>query len=194
MKKSLLLCLLAFECLICFGQETTEHLTFMGVPIDGPRESFVSKLEAKGCKIEFIDKRTTILSGNFFGYGDCVIAVHSLAYQNLVCGTVVVFPTKNKWSQLYSNYASVKNGLIRKYGIPSECTEKFTGRYEPTSDSEKIYFVHHDRCNYSTSFTTKNGSITVSISCLHDNEANVLIGYYDKINAKKEADESDDDL
>ena len=145
-------------------------------------------------ELEFIDKRTTILSGNFFGYGDCVIAVHSLAYQNLVCGTVVVFPTKNKWSQLYSNYASVKNGLIRKYGIPSECTEKFTGRYEPTSDSEKIYFVHHDRCNYSTSFTTKNGSITVSISCLHDNEANVLIGYYDKINAKKEADESDDDL
>lgn len=144
-------------------QETPEHLLFKGIPITGSRQSFVDKLQQLGFKPTYDFGNSSALQGAFAGYDRCNIYVMASKREDLVHTIGVTFPERDKWSLLSSNYFSLKELLIQKYGNPTTCVEMFQSEPEPDDDQMKMLFTNMDKCIYKTTFETHNGTITLSI-------------------------------
>lgn len=52
MKKFIFVWLFAFVSMLCYAQNLTEHLSFMGIPINGTITQFQAKLQGKGCVVD----------------------------------------------------------------------------------------------------------------------------------------------
>ncbi|WP_312343327.1 hypothetical protein [Chryseobacterium binzhouense] len=128
--------------------QTSEHLSFKGVPIDGTLNEYVSKMKQNGFTHIQTEDGTAILNGDFAGYKDCTIGVASLKQKDLVHKIAVIFPYKDTWSRLSTNYLDLKEMLTEKYGKPSDVVEKFDGNSQPRDDNSKMYEVKFDRCKY----------------------------------------------
>ena len=55
--------------------QTTEHLKFKGVPIDGTLSEYVLKMKQAGFQLIETDDGVAVLEGEFAGYRDCMIGV-----------------------------------------------------------------------------------------------------------------------
>lgn len=107
MKIKFILLFLFCTTTLTFAQ-TSEHLIFKGVPIDGTLSEYVSKMEEAGfTKIE-IDDGLAMLQGDFASYKDCIIGVATLDKKDLVSKISIIFPESSKWSTLSSNYYYLK--------------------------------------------------------------------------------------
>lgn len=197
MKKifSLMLCVMMFTS--AFAQSESEHFTFKGVPIDGSLNSFVEKMKQKGYTYLTPMDDTALMKGAFAGYSDCSIYVISTKQNNLVYMVGVSFPESHSWSNLSSNYFSLKKMLTTKYGEPSDCTETFNAYSQPNDDQTKLLYAKTNRCKYRTIFTTSKGVISLTISCVKTDSSNysyVQLSYFDYINSNINRSEAIDDL
>ena len=169
------------------------HLKFKGIPIDGPLDEFISRLE--DCGYEHIGGKdgVELLVGEFASYKNCLIGVVTLEKKDLVSTISVVFPEQKSWEYLYGDYKSIKNLLKEKYGKPSSCKETFQSNYLD-SDMEKMMAVQMDGCKYESVFEVENGTITLWIE--HDGIMScfVMIRYTDKINSQEIMQHALDDL
>ena len=52
MKKIIMLWLFAIISIVGIAQNTTEHLSYMGIPITGTITQFQTKLQAKRCSLD----------------------------------------------------------------------------------------------------------------------------------------------
>ena len=184
--------LLAF---VAFGYgQTSEHLSFKGVPIDGTLEAYVSKMINSGFSHVTTTAGTAILNGDFAGFKGCQVVVSTLKQKDLVYNITVIFSKKNAWSTLSGNYFELKNLLTEKYGNASVVVERFDGSYQPDDDDTKMIFVTLDNCKYYAIWTTDKGDIQLSI--VHDNilESLVELAYLDKINGNIIKANAKDDL
>lgn len=165
------------------NSESSVHLTFKGVPIDGTLREYTSKMEKNGFTQMGTEDGVSILKGDFASYKNCVIGVATLKQKDLVSKITVIFPEQDTWSGLSSNYFSLQEMLTEKYGKPSDTEERFDG-YEPRDDNSKMLDVKMDRCKYYTTYETGKGTIQLSIE--HDGVTScyVLLAYYDKINSE----------
>ena len=84
--------------------------------------------------------------------------------------------------------------LIKKYGKPLECVEKFQADLQPKDDNSKMYEVEFDRCKYYTTWQTEKGNIELSISHIRGTGCFVKLAYFDKINGEIIENEAMDDL
>lgn len=193
MKKSLLSLFLVLTTLISFAQ-TSDHLTFKGVPIDGTLEEYVSKMKKSGFSHLGTEDGTALLNGDFAGYKNCYVGVSTLKQKDLVHKIAVIFPDKDTWSTLSGNYFDLKRMLTEKYGKPSDVVEKFDGYSQPKDDNSKIYEVKFDRCKYYAIWETDNGEIQLSIEHNSVTSCFVKLGYFDKINSEKIKAKAIDDL
>lgn len=195
MKKSLLSLLFVLTTLISFAQ-TSDHLTFKGVPIDGTLEEYVSKMKKGGFSHLGTEDETALLNGDFAGYKNCYVGVSTLKQKDLVYKIAVIFPDKDTWSTLSNNYFDLKKMLTEKYGKPSEVVEKFDvpSYSQPRDDQDKMYKVKFDNCKYYSIWETDKGEIQLSID--HNGVTNcfVKLAYFDKINSKKIKEKAIDDL
>ena len=114
--------------------QTTEHLKFKGVPIDGTLSEYIAKMNQAGFQLVETDDGEALLEGEFAGYRDCMVGVKTLQKQDLVYEVSVIFPMQNEWSGLNDNYESLKLMLSQKYGEPIECVEEITFLKEKTKD------------------------------------------------------------
>ncbi|MEQ1796896.1 MAG: hypothetical protein ABL872_03025 [Lacibacter sp.] len=169
--------------------DSSKHLTFKGVPIDGTLNEYVSKMKKSG----FIQMKTedgvAFLKGDFAAYKNCTLGVSTLKQKNLVSKIAVTFPDCDTWSALSSNYFNLKEMLTDKYGEPSECIEKFQST-TLEHDGYKMTQVQLDACKYYTIYKTEKGTIELSISHYDTDRCFVKLVYLDKINSetiKKEA-------
>ncbi|QEN08198.1 hypothetical protein EXM22_09440 [Oceanispirochaeta crateris] len=193
MKMKFIILFIFWTTTLTFAQ-TSEHLLFKGVPIDGTLSEYVSKMEEAGfTKIE-INNGLAMLQGDFAAYKDCIIGVATLDQKDLVSKITVIFPESRKWSSLSSNYYNLKELLIEKYGEPSEIVEKFDTYSEPKDDNSKMYEVGMDRCKYYTSFELENGTIQLSIENDGFSSVFVMLSYFDRINSDVIRQEAIDDL
>ena len=96
--------------------QTTEHLKFKGVPIDGTLNEYVAKMKQVGFQLVETDDGVALMSGEFAGYRDCLVGVKTLQKQNLVHEIVVVFPSQDKWSGLSYDYDRLKTMLSKNLG------------------------------------------------------------------------------
>lgn len=164
------------------AQESSPHLTFKGVPIDGTLREYISKMEKSGFTPISTEDGGAMLTGDFAAYKNCIVGVSTQKQKDLVSKVSVVFPPSDTWSSLSSDYFSLKEMLTEKYGKSSGSVEKFEAHYPPKDDNSKMYEVKMDRCKYSTTFKTEKGSIELSIEHTGVSSCFVLLTYRDKIN------------
>jgi len=174
--------------------QTSEHLSFKGVPIDGTLSDYVLKMKKNGFTLIGTENGVAMLKGDFAAYKDCIIGVSTLKQKDLVSKIAVMFPESNTWSSLSANYNNIKELLTEKYGKPSEVVEKFDTYLEPKDDNSKMYEVRMNRCNYYTTFDLENGSIQLSIENGDFSTSFVMLSYYDKINSEIIRQKALDDL
>ena len=63
--------------MLTFAQ-TSEHLSFKGVPIDGTLNVYVSKMEKGGFTLIGTEDGVAMLKGDFAAYKGCIIEVATL--------------------------------------------------------------------------------------------------------------------
>lgn len=161
--------------------QSSEHLSFKGVPIDGTLNEYVAKMKQSGFTMLGTEDGIAMLKGDFASYKGCIIGVSTLNGKDLVSKITVIFPSYESWSLLASNYFNLKEMLTEKYGQPSESIEKFS-TYTPDDDGSKMTQVHLDACKYVTTYETDKGSIRLSIKG-DISDAFVMLEYFDKINS-----------
>lgn len=182
MKTFFLTLTFALTTMLTFAQ-TSEHLSFKGVPIDGTLDEYVSKMKQNGFTHLGTEDGTAILNGDFAGYKDCHVGVSTLKQKDLVYKIGVLFPEKDTWSRLSTNYFDLKQMLTEKYGKPSDVVEKFDGYSQPKDDNAKMYEVQFDRCKYYSIWQTEKGEIQLSIDHNSVTSCFVKLAYFDKINS-----------
>ena len=91
MKKTVLITLLAFIAIACFGQnDNSGPIKFLGIPIDGTESQFAGKLKNKGFSYNY---RTQSYEGQFNG---CSVNVLIHCNHDVVDRIYVAFPYKNE--------------------------------------------------------------------------------------------------
>ncbi len=173
--------------------QTSEHLTFKGVPIDGTLSEFVTKMAQNGFTHSGTENGKAILNGDFAGYKDCVINVSTLKQKDLVNNIGVLFTKKDTWSTLSGNYFELKQMLTEKYGEPSNILEKFD-TYQPNDDSTRMHKVGMDECKYISTWETNKGKIQLSIEHKSFINCFIKLSYLDKINSDIIKSKAKDDL
>lgn len=166
------------------NQDTSKHLSFKGVPIDGTLDEFVLKMENNGFTQISVNDGVAILQGDFALYKSCIVEVSTLKTKDLVAKIAVQFPFSNTWANLSNSYFNLKEMLSEKYGNFSDSSETFQSSYQPESDFLKMSFVKSDKCKYYTMYKTDKGTIRLSIE--HDPllRSFVKLVYSDKINSE----------
>lgn len=186
MKTKIILSFVAFLASISFTySQTSDHLVFKGVPIDGTLDEYVSKMKEEGFSHLRTEDGTALLNGDFAGYKDCIIGVSILKQKDLAYKIGVLFPEKETWSTLSGNYFDLKEMLIEKYGKPSDVIEKFDvpSYSQPRDDNDKMYKVKFDNCKYYSIWKTDKGEIQLSIEHESVSRCFVRLAYFDKINS-----------
>ena len=183
MKKIVVTLFLLMSFTLIFAQ-SSEHLKFKGVPIDGTLNEYVLKMKQVGFQLSETDDGVALLEGEFAGYRDCMIVVSTLKSVNVVNTIGVVFPAREDWSSLEGDYEHLKSMLTEKYGEPADVVEKFQGYSTPRDNNDKIYELSMDRCTWYTIFETENGDIQLSLEKGNYGEYFVLLKYFDKINTE----------
>lgn len=172
--------------------DTSKHLAFKGVPIDGTLNDFVAKLKKSGLTYISTSDGIAQFKGEFSGYKDCTI--YALSQKDLVYRVGVIFPDQSTWSGLSDNYFNLKRLLIEKYGeFTAIVKEEFQSRYVD-DDNSKMHEVKMGRCKYSLTTGTTEGVIELSIKNIGVSHCFVQLIYEDKINGELKQKQAKDDL
>jgi len=174
-------------------QDTSQHLAFKGVPIDGTLNEFVLKMKKSGFTHKGTKDGIAILEGDFASYKRCIVGVSTLKQKDLVNKIAVMFQDHETWPSLSSNYFNIKELLTEKYGNPSESVEEFQD-YTPDDDGSKMIQVQLGACKYLTTYETEKGTIQLAIA--HDGVTRcfVKLAYFDKVNGETVKKQALDDL
>ncbi len=197
MKNTLITLFLSLSVCMSFAQtnaDSSKHLTFKGVPLDGTLDQYVSKMKLSGFKLLSTGDGVAMLQGDFAGYKDCYVVVSTVKPKDLVHKIGVLFPKNDTWSTLSGNYFNLKQLLTEKYGKPSEVVEKFDSNSQPQDDHSKMYEVEFDRCKYYSIWETDKGEIQLSIDHKSVSSCFVKLVYFDKINSATVKKQALDDL
>jgi len=185
MKKIIITFIVALTTIISFGQtQSSDHLVFKGVPIDGTLNEYVAKMKQNGFTLIDTKDGVAMLTGDFAAYKNCIVGVATLKQKDLVSKITVIFPECETWSLLSGNYFNLKEMLTQKYSEPSNCVEKFDTYSEPRDDGDKMHAVRMDNCKYYTTYETDKGSIQLTIEHDEVTRCFVMLSYYDKINSE----------
>lgn len=144
------------------------HLTFKGVPIDGPLSDFTSALRHNGFISTGMEGEEATLRGKFGSYSKCKVNVRANKYTGNTCLVRVTFPDCYSWEEMYGLYSQLKDLITEKYGNPSESVEEFrTVLYRPEEDDlSKMQCLRFDECNYRTEWILDKGHVVLKMD--HD--------------------------
>lgn len=177
-------------------EAAADHLCFKGVPIDGSLKVFVRNMTAKGFALESSSDGYAMLVGDFAGFKECVVGVSTLDGHDLVAGISVRFPSRDKWGELFADYAALKDLLTEKYGKPASCVEEFEKGFHigELSDYDKKLKLELDKCKYETVFRPANGVVTLILDHHSVTECFVRLTYADRLNSATVRQRAIDDL
>ena len=194
MKKIIMLWLFAIISIVGIAQNTTEHLSYMGIPITGTITQFQAKLQAKRCSL---DKQTSnslglgcrAFKGNFIGNKVTIFVYYD---EN----TKVVYRVKSVISKISENiadqkYEYIKNMLLQKYGMTYSNYGEQTGKESFSILVEgKLLNPKMDLTSLPLSSNGFKGNIDLFIAkdetfLSYPFDYNLHIDYYDAINYEK---------
>ena len=194
MKKIIMLWLFAIISIVGIAQNSTEHLSYMGIPITGTITQFQAKLQAKRCSL---DKQTSnslgvgcrAFKGNFIGNKVTIFVYYD---EN----TKVVYRVKSVISKISENiadqkYEYIKNMLLQKYGMTYSNYGEQTGKESFSILVEgKLLNPKMDLTSLPLSSNGFKGNIDLFIAkdetfLSYPFDYNLHIDYYDAINYEK---------
>jgi hypothetical protein len=159
----------------------TQHMKFMGIPLDGTISAFHQKLVAKGCKHDVEISKVVgaggrAFTGTFFGEKADIYVYYNAK-------TKVVYRAKACIKR------SSEDNIIRKYNeVKSALEEKYPDAYMDKSEDYGYDSMH---------FYTDQGEIDLYVYKFDDVYPTVYdlyIDYYDEVNFKKNENSKMNDL
>lgn len=158
----------------------TQHMKFMGIPLNGTISAFHQKLVAKGCKPDVEFNKTSpvgcrVFDGTFFGEKACIYVYYNAK-------TKVVYRAKacirqSSEDMIIQEYNEVKSALEEKY--------------------PNAYMIKSEEYGYdSVNFFTDHGLIGLYVCKLDDYPTmyTLSIDYIDDVNFKKNENSKMNDL
>lgn len=197
MKKLLTMALCLFISIAAFSQSESaeQHMTFMGIPIDGTIDEFTKRLNEKrqfAIDYNYSHTNVRVLKGFFGGTDNCRTSIlhKPVKGEDLVYSVSVDFPEYDNWDLLESSYLFVKEMLINKYGSTNDCTESFVTDKKDLTNDEKMILLKENKCNYKTTFIFPSlGMITLYIRHFNPlpnyDRYFVSLFYYEYLNSQK---------
>lgn len=170
--------------------KTTEHLKFMGIPIDGSPKSFANKLKSRGFTLKnSLSPDVIWMTGTFAGVSNSDVFIYKSPSSTNVYRVRVAFPDVDSWSQLEMRYSKFKDWLSQKY-LLIESKEEFQG-YSPERDSSKMTKLILGDCSYWSTYgaSTLDGTFLGSVhlelmSISGENKGFVGVEYEDYLNGE----------
>ena len=184
-------------CFVIVGTAFSQqnHLKFKGVPIDGTLQSYTNAMKQAGFNYKGSQDGVSILSGDFAGYKGCIIGVSTLKNCDVVSRISVLFPERETWSSLLSDYETLKAMLTEKYGNPSDSKEEFTGYIGDYHNGLVMNALSEGKYVWYTTFTTELGDIELTlVGSDYGSKGMVCLRYSDKANSEKVRSAAMDDL
>lgn len=189
-------------------QYVSEHIQFMGIPMEGSFDEFRDKVIAKGFRFEMINNNGfTILRGSFADHPVSILLKPNR--KNEIYRVQLIFADGNlyfsSWKRISNLYYELKDLLISKYGQPKVCIEKFIGQ-KPSTDKGKILAVAKEKCTYESifelygkvAFESEHMSVTAQLPIgsigLHIADQVVRLTYTDLQQEMKQQDQNFDDI
>lgn len=206
MKKTIMLWLFAIVSIVSFAQNTTEHLKFMGIPINGTITQFQSKLLAKGCTLDRASKALPvgcrIFNGKFVGNKVEIYVYYDEKTKVVYRAKAVIVGTSENIAD--QKYNEIKNMLLQKYGT-TWCIEgthdkkESVSRLVPCSTFNPLDIDPDANIGLSPASYGFKGEIDVFITKDEDvlsmpYNYNVHIDYQDAINGEKHNNQNLEDL
>lgn len=138
------------------------HMDFKGIPIDGPLNSFVQKLQGKGfIKDSNVGDDIVIMKGEFANE-DTFLYILASSKTKTVWKVCVEFPKISTWSTLKMKYFEFKDLYTKKYGEP-QSYEFFSSPYKE-GDGYEMNAVNSEKCTHSSYFKIKEGYIAIDMA------------------------------
>lgn len=194
MKKLIMLWLFTIISIVGLAQNTTKHLKYMGIPINGTITQFQAKLIAKGCVHDKLTSNSLgvgcrAFKGNFIGNKVTIFVYYD---EN----TKVVYRVKSVISKISENiadqkYEYIKNMLLQKYGMTYSNYGEQTGKESFSILVEgKLLNPKMDLTSLPLSSNGFKGNIDLFIAkdetfLSYPFDYNLHIDYYDAINYEK---------
>lgn len=175
---------------------SSDHMTFWGTPIDGPKQEFVRKMLKK-----------TGAVGAWSGPGDKTpigpfehdhqkgyfLIVESKPDVDVVNKVSLLYPSMRNWKEYEDKYNKLKRELTQKYGEPVGSVEQFQDPDVKPQDKLSKFFLKE--AQYSTLFYDDKGSVELSISGYGYEplySVRVTVTYIDGINSESYEDVGDE--
>lgn len=187
--------LLLAASLLMSACSSSDHMTFWGTPIDGPKQDFVKKMirktEAKVLKVKGDQTLIGFFKQNNQG-GYCLI-VTSKSDADVVTQVSLLYPRMYGWNEYEAKYNELKKELTQTYGEPIGSVEQFSNPNIDTRNKLSKFFL--SEAQYSTLYYDEKGSVELSIKGygyppLYD--VRITITYIDGINNESYEDVGDE--
>lgn len=177
MKKLLILFMTVMALTV--NAKTTQHIQFMGVPLNGTVKSFVTKMQNKGFTIDTKFDDGNIMMRGTFTNRDIELFIFGTPESKQVYKVVIYYPKKETWKALKNDYFNVKALFDRKYELDSDYAF-FMDPYDE-GDGDEIEAVENDKCRFVSFYNATGGMIGVQISTYRQ----IKVTYEDEINIER---------
>ena len=180
MKKFFLLVSFVLVGLLIHAQSST-HLFFEGIPIEGSVEEFGKKLKEKG--FTQVDETDSIKEFKFIGnvnpFGLCSVFLTPNPNIGDIAAVILSLPkADNSWIALSVAYTKAKDVLEQQYGKPFFTMDTFNSEEQPVTDAEKIKELKHGNCKHITVYTAVGGSMIVLTITYNENDGGQVVVIY----------------
>lgn len=148
------------------------HLTFKGIPINGPFEKFRTKIIETG-----FEPDGEALIGRFAGLKVKVYVGYN-EETNLVYSVIVESKQECSWDELKRKYLNVRELYIKKYGEPFEDIQSFMDPYYE-GEGDELEATESTKCLYCSKFSVPGGIVSIFIA-----KRSVILSFEDDINKR----------
>lgn len=156
------------------------HLTFKGIPINGP----IEKVRARIINVGF-EPDGEPLVGRFAGL-KVRVYIGGNDDMNLAYSVIVQSEQESTWESLKRNFLNVRELYIKKYGEPVFDVQSFADPYDE-GDGEELEATEMQKCFYNSKFSVPGGEVSILIL-----NRSIMICFEDAVN-KKLADENNEE-
>ena len=173
---------------LCLSATAQEHLSFEGIPIDGPVGEFVSKLNDAGFKDLGNGDLRTLLKGTLYGR-ECKLIIKSTPRSGTVYAVTATFPIRNNWRLCKEDYLEAQSALARQFGKPTRI-EKFERPYRE-GDGLELHHLNMGLCKWISTYNTPGGPVTLRLAPVIVNNGQVTVYWEDSVNTELLSSEMD---
>lgn len=209
MKKGLLM---LFGCLFALAiQAQSEHLKFMGIPLDGKINDFQSQLLKKGCTLDELfmkygkPKGNRVYEGSFAGNNARIVVFFNEKTKKVYRAKAIISAYSDE--QVKQKYFEMKSMLMDKYDVQYRLRQKYGESLgDSLTGNFRWYFEDTEDKYESTSFMVidvehfeRIGEIDLfvrerELSNSYRTEYNLHVDYIDRENNIADQDDRMDDL